>query len=477
MMLRFDNVAFGYDDDGLVLDGLDLEIGRGEHVALLGRNGSGKSTIARLANGLLLPSSGKVTVDGLDTSDRENGAAVKRLVQLVFQNPENQQIGTTVYEDIAFGLSTRNIPTGDMPVIAQEALTRAGLDVDLNREVSSLSGGELQRLALASVIALKPSYLILDEATSMLDAGNRNRLLEVVRRLKSDGITIIQITHYLDEVENADRAIVLINGRIARDSTPGAIFRDHPLLSEAGLEPLDRPLRPKRAKTPGNQVLSIDGCSYAYGRRGTPATLKNASFSVRKGEMVAITGKSGAGKTTLVNMMKGLLKPQNGEILIDESNPWAGKKNRRLFDRIGYVFQHCEHQLFEDTVGKDVAYALQGLNLAEEEIRTRVDGELGNLGLNPHEIIDRSPFALSGGQQRRVALAGILVADPEVVLLDEPTAGLDYPSRERLFSELRSIADSGRSVIWVSHREREIQENADRVIRVENGYTHVEESQ
>ena len=216
-MIEFDNVSFSYDPHQLapVIRDLDLRIPPGQHLALLGRNGSGKSTIARLVNGLYQPTRGSVRVDGYETSRPGELAAVRAAVQLVFQNPENQQVGTTVYEDIAFGLANRAVPTEQMEARARQALDKAGLDIDLNRDIRTLSGGELQRFALAGVLALRPRYLVLDEATSMLDPAGRARFLAGLARLTERGeLGIIQITHHLDEIETADRAIVLIDGKM-----------------------------------------------------------------------------------------------------------------------------------------------------------------------------------------------------------------------------------------------------------------------
>lgn len=509
-MIEFRDVVFRYDAfaPAPVLSGLDLSLREGEWTALLGRNGSGKSTIARLSNGLLLPERGAVLVNGLDTRVRADLPRIRRRVQLVFQNPENQQVGTTVYEDIAFGLANRGVPTEQMPGLAAAALDRAGIALDLGRKLAHCSGGELQRIALAGVLALDPEYLVLDEATSMLDRAARDRLLGSIQALHDrDGIGIIQITHHLDEVATADRIVVLVAGRIEADGTVDEVFSDAALLSRAGLEaPQVRNLLaiahasarrrgqsvPERdaataeesaasaaatSAAPATQdhpaAIVLEAASYSYDKarrqgRGGPLALQPTTLSIRPGEVVAIAGPSGAGKTTLLNLIKGIRPPRSGSVFIDGEPLWRGRRRSRE-GRIGYVLQHPEHQLFASTVAADVGYALRGSGISPEEVVRRVAAQLSAFGFVPEQIEQESPFALSGGQQRRVALAGVLVADPAAILLDEPTAGLDAPARRELFAELERFRADGRAVVFVSHRLEEIAEYATRVIVVSQG--------
>lgn len=500
-MIVLDHVRFGYEAGSpAIVDDLSLQIEDGEHVALLGRNGSGKSTIARLLNGLLRPLSGTIRVDGYDPADAGQAPEVRRRLQLVFQTPENQQVGATVYEDIAFGLANVAVPTDRMPERARQALAAVGLEVDLSRDVDSLSGGELQRLALAGVLALEPRHLVLDEVTAMLDPWGREQVLATVADVGGrSGISVVQITHHLEEIEQVDRVFVMDGGRVRAVGTPAEVLVRTELLEQCGLEP---PLRwqlpgPVEVRTTwgspaaGPALVEAHGVGHDYSirvrprwwpQRSRPTTpddlpapvLRGADLAIRPGELVAIAGRSGAGKSTLVSIVKGLLRPTVGSVRVRTGDgsaardPWA-LRTPELFDPIGYLFQHPEHQLFAPTVREDVGFGLRAARLGKDEERRRVDAQLRRVGLDPDEFGDRSPFELSGGQQRKVALAGVLVTEPRVLILDEPTAGLDKPSRDTLFEILARLRADGLGVLWVSHRLEEIFAHAGRLIVLADG--------
>ncbi|MGO1537973.1 MAG: ABC transporter ATP-binding protein [Leucobacter sp.] len=493
-MISLDDVTFSYDAPfgEPQVRSVTLEIPHGQHVALLGSNGSGKSTLARLMNGLLVPQIGQVTVDGQVTAgagvDPAAGRRARAAVGLVFQNPENQQVGTTVYEDIAFGLANHGVQTDQMVERALQALDLVGLDIDLDRKITSLSGGQLQRQALASVLALEPRYLVLDEATSMLDPAGREQLLVALRGVKERvGIGIVQISHYLDEIVMADRAVVVIDGQIACDTTPKLLLSDPEMLSRAGLErprtgvsliDLAIAARPgataKRGAQDDAPVFALRDATFTYdrGRRKTragsaPFALQATDFELWPGELVAITGPSGAGKTTLLNLIKGVSKPTSGDIEVAGTDPWQ-RKHRGLFSEIGYVLQHPEHQLFATTVRGDIGFGLRGTGLRPEQIATRAAEQLEKFGLSTDKL-EVSPFSLSGGQQRRVAMAGVFINYPRIILLDEPTAGLDSPSRDLLFETIHRERLEGAAVVWVSHRLEEIASHASRLVVLQSG--------
>ncbi|MFZ4895233.1 ABC transporter ATP-binding protein [Plantibacter sp. Mn2098] len=486
-MIRLDGVTFSYDPGVApnVVAGIDLDIGEDEFLGIVGRNGSGKSSLARTLNGLNLPTAGQVTVDGHPTNDPASLVEVRRRVQMVFQNPENQQVGVTVFEDVAFGLSNMGVPGPEMPSRAIDALGIVGLDVALDRDVNTLSGGQLQRLALASVLALQPAYLILDEATAMLDPGARRdflRSLAETRRRRP--FAVVAITHHLEEVEDADRIVVVHEGRIEAQGRPGEVLSEVELLGRCGLEPLRRRITPRSgaarrtsaaALVPAPETTQLearDVTVFHGGRRaarsGAAPALAGLSVAVGRGELVAVAGKSGAGKSTLIATLKGLLRPVSGSIAIEGLDPWA-TKHPESFDAIGYIFQFSEHQLFAATVRDDVAYGLRSARLSAEDVAARVDAALVRVGLDPERFGPRSPFELSGGEKRRVALAGVLVTEPRVLILDEPTAGLDHPSRRQVFELMHDLNERGITVLWVSHKLEDIYEHADRVVVIDQG--------
>lgn len=488
-MIVLEGVRFAHEPEGPeALRGVDLAIADGERVALLGRNGSGKSTLARLLNGLHVATAGTVRVDGLDPGKPDQLSTVRRRVQMVFQTPENQQVGTTVFDDIAFGLANFAVPTAEMSARARAALVEVGLDVELTRNVNQLSGGELQRLALASVTALRPRHLVLDEVTSMLDPRSRAQVLSTVERLRQQsGMTVVQITHHLDEIEGADRAVVLQTGRVVREGTVEEVLADADLLQECGLEAPYRWRRPRSTpEAPGSvdterlPFLKAVGVGHAYASHGRNSrarrravlaadpVLDGVDLTVSPGELVAVAGRSGAGKSTLISILKGLVEPLRGVVEVGGQDPWSTRRPE-LFDPIGYVFQHPEHQLFAASVRADVAFGLRAAGPTGDEVARRVDEQLRRLGLDPDEVGDRNPFELSGGQQRRVAFAGVLVTDPQVLVLDEPTAGLDAPSRDALFKILHDARARGLCVLWVSHRLEEILDHAERLVVLDEG--------
>ena len=463
--------AYPSAPDRPVLHGIDLAVGDDEFVGVVGRNGSGKSTLARCLNGLVQPIRGSVTVDGVDGSDVQ---ALRERVQLVFQNPENQHVGTTVYEDIAFGLANFGVPTEQMLDRAQEALDIVGLDVAMGREVATLSGGELQRLAVAGCLALRPAYLVLDEPTAMLDPGARAGLLSALAAARrARRFAVVMITHHLEDLAEAGRIVVVHEGSITATGTPEQIFADEPLLRRCGLEHPGRPLVERRPLPRSSQTPTVElrATTVGHGRhraaRADPV-LHDVSLLVGEGELIAVAGPSGAGKSTLVSTVKGLLRPVTGEVLVDGVDPWRRREPQR-FDRLGYVFQFVEHQLFAATVREDVAWGLRARHLPTAELHDLVDAALCRVGLDPEVLGDRSPFDLSGGEQRRAALAGVLVTDPQALILDEPTAGLDLPARVALFDVVHELRKAGTAVLWVTHRLEEVYEHADKLVVLDDG--------
>jgi biotin transport system ATP-binding protein/energy-coupling factor transport system ATP-binding protein len=223
-MIAIERLVYGYEGSGRILDGIDLAIREGEYVALIGRNGCGKTTLAKHLNGLIMPAGGRVSIDGMDTRDKERIAEIRRRVGMIFQNPDNQIVGTTVEEDAAFGPCNLRLPPGDVRRRVDDALAGVGLTAHAGRHPHTLSGGEKQLLALAGVLAMTPKYIILDEPTSSLDPSSRDRVLSLVRSLNRKGIAIIHVTHNVEEATWADRVVVMDHGRISAEGTPGEVF-------------------------------------------------------------------------------------------------------------------------------------------------------------------------------------------------------------------------------------------------------------
>ncbi|MBQ7374072.1 MAG: energy-coupling factor transporter ATPase [Clostridia bacterium] len=238
--IEFKNVSFSYGDGDSrkeVLKDFSLTIKKGSFVALLGRNGSGKSTCAKLINGLLIPTSGTVTVFGMDTKDKSNLFEIRKRAGMVFQNPDNQQIASIVEDDVAFGPENIGVPRKEIKERIDYALSVTGTEEFRHSEVARLSGGQKQRVAIAGAIALLPEILILDESTSMLDPKGRKEVMEVVRTLNREkGMTVIDITHYMDEAVEADEICIMDNGVITAQGTPNQVFAQKELIAKCGLE-------------------------------------------------------------------------------------------------------------------------------------------------------------------------------------------------------------------------------------------------
>lgn len=523
--ILLDKVQFAYlhPETGSViaLSDVSLSIRRGMHVSLLGRNGSGKSTMAKLINVLEMPQSGAVFVMGKDTRDDDEFWHIRRSCGMVFQNPDNQIVGTTVEEDVAFGPENLGIPTEEIRRRVDESLKYVGLLDLARRQPSQLSGGQKQKLAIAGILAMQPQILLLDESTSMLDPISRDEFLSVVDRLvKEKNMTVLHITHDMAEASLADYVYVLDKGKLAMSGTPGEIFSqvkkvrslglDVPVFAELAYEvsaqlsfPMDRQtlfsrksalngirmmLRhvadgthagvlpaacPVTIPPQSRKVLEVSHLSHAYDRKGE-LSLTDISFSVHEGEIFAIIGHSGSGKTTLISHLNGLLRPKEGEILVyprEEASPLNTKKNsdvRRIRRVVGLLFQYPEYQLFEETVERDIAFGPTKMGLSADEIKKRVNEAIALVGLD-ESFLQRSPFELSGGQKRRVAFAGVLAMDPDILVLDEPAAGLDPTGRREILSYAEKLKKRGKTIILVSHNMDESARYADRILVLKHG--------
>lgn len=466
-IIEFDNVSFAYGDGRRALDGLSLRIEPGELVAVLGCNGSGKSTLARHMNALLVPDEGTVTVLGHDTRDPSATVSVRSSVGMVFQNPDDQIVATLVKDDVAFGPSNLGVSDEELDCRVLEALERVGLESFDNHEVATLSGGQKQLVAVAGALAMRPHALVLDEADAMLDPAGRKRLLGLCRELADTGMAVVLVTHHLESAAQADRAIALAEGSIAIDGPAAKALEHTERLEELGLyAPFRRSHAPARSKQQADEApaLAFESVTFSYPDAFNPA-LNDLSFSVERGEILGVEGPMGCGKSTLAQLAGGLQRPSAGRVLLDGRDLAGNCESRH---EIGVVFQHPEHQLFAATVFDDVAFGPRNLELDEQQVERRVREALESVGLGPEpELLNRSPFALSGGQQRRVAIAGVLACQPRVLVLDEACAGLDAIGRRQLLELLdRLNAERGLTVIFISHDREDLDRLCDRVLRL-----------
>lgn len=517
-MIEFKDVYFEYRSQSAdqpatrAINGIDEIIREGEFVAVLGRNGSGKSTMARLMNALLLPTRGTVWVEGMDTSKGEMVWEIRKTLGMVFQNPDNQIVATTVEEDLAFGPENLGVNPAEIRKRIIDAARYVGMEEHMRHSPHMLSGGQKQRVAIAGILAMEPKCIVLDESTSMLDPKGRKEVLNLVRTLNRDRkITIILITHHMEEAVDADRVMVMDNGRIVMDGTPREIFARVDELKKVGLnvpsvtqlmhelkskgfalegpvltvEEAEESLKAvldKRRKTrgapddtagagaPSEVIVRIRDLTHVYmpGTTFEKKALDNVSMDIMKGEILGIIGHTGSGKSTLVQHLNGLLKPTSGSVEVDGLE--CGKKTlKELRQKVGLIFQYPEHQLFEETVYKDIIFGPTRMGLSVEEIQERVKRVLKILGLS-EELLEKSPFELSGGQKRRVAIAGVLAMEPKILVLDEPTAGLDPQGSEEVFSFLTRLNKAnGTTILIISHNMDQVAAYCDRVAVLNKG--------
>lgn len=553
-MIECRGVSFSYDGATPALDGIDLNIEDGEFCCILGGNGSGKSTFAKHLNALLQPDAGTVRVNGMDASDPELVYDIRSTAGMVFQNPDDQLVATLVEDDAAFGPENLGVESAQIAQRVREALKAVGLVGFERHETHALSGGQKQRVALAGVLAMEPRVLILDEASSMLDPRGRKGLMKACHALHERGMTIVMITHFMEEAAEADRVAVFQAGRVAMLGTPEEILTRADELARLNLDMpasgcLGRALRAKgvpicaqvreadmvadiaqayaeRSRTgiagrpfasdpriPDNVASALDGAdapepvieishlSYSYSlsarerRRwhkrsaaegasskqalwgndpSSPWALRNVSLTVRRGEFLGLAGHTGSGKSTLVQHLNGLIRPQEGFVRalgLDLSNK---KDAAAVKAKVGVVFQYPERQLFAETVTQDVAFGPHNLGLPQDEVDRRVESSLSRVGLDLSTVGDKSPFELSGGQQRRVAFAGVLAMEPEVLVLDEPMAGLDPAARRDFLELIDRLHRDGLTVVMVSHSMDDLANCCDRIVVMNEGAVFAE---
>ena len=563
------------------LSALDFSIETGSFVCILGHNGSGKSTLAKLFNALQLPTEGTILVSGMDSREEKNIFPIRREVGMVFQNPDNQIIASVVEEDVGFGPENIGLPTDEIWQRVNNALSAVHMEAYRLKSPNHLSGGQKQRVAIAGTLAMEPKTVVLDEPTAMLDPSGRKEVLESVLELKrKKGISIILITHYMEEAVDADRILLMDSGKLVMDGSPCEVFQhverlreyrmDVPLITELAHKlqkkgfPIEKTILKKEEleeelfklkeegfslqenftapELPGLSELSsekqyLDTASVLQGISGVEQeakmqdeqpqaddyiveaehlsaifqegtamesfALKDLSMKIRRGSLTAVIGHTGSGKSTLVQHLNGLIKAKSGEIFVSfRENPplvksgksflfFKGKKTiiekrgrlslseegfdyRALRFKIGLVFQYPEYQLFEETVLADVMFGPLNQGKTREDAEALAKDALASLGIG-EELYAKSPFELSGGQKRKVAIAGVLAMGPELLILDEPTAGLDPAGRDELFEEIAGLRKNyAMTILLVSHSMDDVARYADEVLVLHQGELKLE---
>jgi energy-coupling factor transport system ATP-binding protein len=505
------DLAYRYrGQENPALDGVNLEVAEGEFVVVMGPSGAGKSTLCVSLNGLIPHffrgrMEGEVLLHGRSTREGKVGEFARE-VGLVFQDFEAQLFSTNVALEVAFGPENFSVEHDEMARRVKEVLSRVRLEGFEGRQPATLSGGQKQRLAIASVLAIEPRVLCLDEPTTDLDPIGKLGVFEIAEELRRrDDVTLVVVEHETEETLDADRIVILKEGKIAADGPAREILRDVELLESARIMPLQvarffhemglwegqLPLTPReglrefkqrdwrvnperhrelveedeeREGAYGEPVIEVEGLSHRY-PNGVVA-LEGVDLAIRRGEFLAVLGQNGSGKTTLVKHFNGLLEPTEGSVRVGGEET-VSQGVRVLGQTVGYVFQNPDHQIFSDTVSDEVAFGPKIRGMEEAEVEERVSEALSAVGLEGYEQED--PFGLTKGERQRVAVASVLAVRPEVLILDEPTTGLDYAEQRSMMDLVRRLNEAGSTIIVVTHTMWVVAEYAHRAAVVRDG--------
>ena len=479
-MLEAREVSFDYRT-GRALNRVSFFVEKGERLAILGHNGSGKSTLARIIGGLVEPMSGLCAFKGTDLREIEFRELRKR-IGLVFQDPENQIVASIVEDNVAFAPENQGLPPDEIQLRVDAALAEADLLKKRSSAVYALSGGEKQRVAIAGILAANVECLILDEPTAMLDPESRLNIEKILRFLHGEGMTIVQITHQIEAESFSDiqRVIVLSKGRIEWEGSTADFWNEAERL---GFELPDSLKLERFCKSKNIDIYSLtpkphcalvtDTSSLkskfsvkrlSFSHEAESYALKDVDAEIYSGEWLSIIGRTGSGKSTLVQHLNALYKIQEGEIIFD-GQPLAqkGRGLQTLRRRVGLVFQNPEDQLFSSTVKDELAFAPKNGGFSGKELDDAVNFGLECVGLS-QDFLTRNPLNLSGGERRLVAIASVLSARPEVVVLDEPLAGLDASYQRKILGMLDSLRQKGHTIVTITHDLKMALTRSDRIL-------------
>lgn len=508
--IEIKDLNFTYkNSDVEVLKDVNLSIEEGKFTVIMGRTGAGKTTLAMLPNGII-PQLVEGTVKGTiiaagKDSSKYRVQTMAREIGLVLQDPETQIFGRTVDEDTAFGPRNYLVPRDEIKERIKSALNKVRLDGYEKRQTSQLSGGEKQRLAIAGILAMDPSIIILDEPTSELDPIGREEIYSTMVSLQKDQKkTVVAVEHSSQEIsEKADSIVVLSDAHVVWQGSPKDFFRELDLVERYGIKPLpvskvgwelykkgfiakeEIPLTvddayslvlrlldgrklgfspveaPRQERT---KLIEVNDVHYQYDK--SKEALKGVSFDIYEGDYVALIGQNGAGKTTLAKHFNSLFKPTSGKILV------CGKDTRNeepntLAEQIGYVFQNPDNQIFSTSVYKEMEYGLKALKLSEEEMSKRIHEIARLLGIE--KVLDEHPFSLGKGERQRVAVASILVLKPKILVVDEPTTGQDWDGIQNMMKLIDELHANGTTIVMITHDMDVVATHANRVIVMAKG--------
>ncbi|MCX7854632.1 MAG: energy-coupling factor transporter ATPase [Anaerolineae bacterium] len=478
------------------------EVEEGTFVVVMGHEGAGKSTLCCSLNALVPrffrgEYAGRVVVHDVEVA-KARVADMSRRVGLVLQDFEAQLFSTSVELEVAFGPENLCLPRDEIERRIDRYLRFVGLADMRRREPASLSGGQKQRLAIASVLALEPLVLVMDEPTTDLDPIGREEVLSVADMLRQERRTLLVVDQDPDTAVDADQVWLMREGEIVAQGPPQQVLTDLALLESCGVQPpptvalfqalgwpgqpltveeaialirehnlaRPRPLQSPAALMNGRPViLELRDVDYVYPTRAVEA-LKGVNLQIREGEFLALVGQNGSGKTTLAKHLNGLLKPTRGEVLF-RGRPLGEIRRTEMARHVGYVFQNPDHQIFSNTVREEVGFSLRMAGMDPKAVEERVAEALAVVGLSGYE--EEVPFTLTKGERQRVAVASVLAAQPQVIILDEPTTGLDYRHQRSMMEMLRDLHRRGHTVIIITHSMWVAAEYAERVVVMKDG--------
>ncbi len=471
-----------------VLCGIDLEISKGEFLAIAGRTGSGKSTLCYSLNGLVPHSfggkmEGKVIVAGIDTQ-KATTAELSQKVGIVLQSAESQIVGLTVEEDVEYGLENLALPVNEILSRRQEALEIVGMTAFNDVSPWNLSGGQKQRVAIAAALAFRPDILVLDNPTAELDPIGKEEVLKTIAQLNREmGITIVIVDQELQEIlPYANRIAIMDGGKILVVDTPEKVLDQAELLREAGIKLPDvteiayqlrkdglwpgalpvelestqqilhkiiftksKPALPN-AKTQavmGEPLIVADKACFNYSN-GKPV-LKDIDLEIRRGEFIALMGQNGTGKTTLAKHLNGLLKPTKGKIVVEGLDTHEVSVTT-LSSKVGYVFQNPDHQIFSKNVAEELAFGPRNLKWDEMRIKAAVQKSIKDIGMEGRD--EDEPFFMGLAERKLIAIASVLIMEPDVLVLDEPATGADYNVALRIMRYISGLHEKGLTVCY-----------------------------
>ena len=504
--VRVEDLTFTYAGNSTPsLRKVNLSQRAGEMIGIMGASGAGKSTLAKVLNKIVPELEGGdlhgvVLLNGRSIAD-SRVCDLAGDIGMVFQDFESQLFSTTVAHEVAFAMERVGMPRDQILARLAPALEAVGLRGFEDRDPTTLSGGQKQRLAIASVLALRPRVVVLDEPTTDLDPEGRAEVFALIRRMREEGVSLIVIEHEAEELRQCDRVVILREGSIIAEGAPATVMPQIELLEECGINApgLDRVMRmlkiehhptsiseaeerirkllPESARaidpeaSDGNRgivesqaILEVDKATFSY--PDGPRVLNDMSMTIGSGEFIAIVGQNGSGKTTLAKMAVGLLAPDSGTLLL-EGRDRTTLRPAETAREIGYVFQNPDHQIFADTVEAEVKFGPLNFGLDESEVEARCAEVLQAVGLENERATD--PFLLGKGQRQRLAVASVLALRPRLLILDEPTTGLDYREQRKMMKLVSDLNAAGVAIVMITHTPWLVAEYAHRVILMRAG--------